>query len=88
MMHIRTQVGDATSPRPDDKGVIIAHEGKWGAGFVLAVSKVCAAPEAAYRSLARGFSGANIPLGQTQFVETHIPRYIVANTLSVGRRGG
>ena len=52
MPGIRYKIGDATRPTvPGNK--IIAHicndQGKWGAGFVLAVSRRWSAPEESYR---------------------------------------
>jgi O-acetyl-ADP-ribose deacetylase (regulator of RNase III) len=52
MPGIRYKIGDATRPRtPGPK--IIAHicndKGRWGKGFVLAVSKCWSAPEELYR---------------------------------------
>lgn len=69
--------GDATSPRPaPDNSVVIAHLcnncGGWGAGFVLAVSKLSKVPEQAYRALASHYhasrTNSSIPLGTTQIV--------------------
>lgn len=89
--------GDATTPRPSKgEGVIIAHiansVGGWGAGFVLALSKLSKAPEMAYRELARDFdvvrnkNSNRIPLGIVQFVECKPDNcagtYIVANMIA------
>lgn len=75
--------------------MVIAHicndVGGWGAGFVLAISAVSSAPEAAYRALAKDHgatrnSGKRIPRGQVQFVDCRIPdcdgHYIVANMIA------
>ncbi len=94
---IKTVTGDATSPRPGSRGVIIAHItnnlGLWGSGFVKAVSKMSRVPELAYAGLAsdHGFSPttypsspttyAQIPLGIIQFVEA-MPNVWVANMVA------
>ncbi len=89
---IKTETGDATSPRPNGKGVIIAHIcntlGMWGAGFVKAVDKISRSPQSAYSGLAydhgsreqhgRYVTRANIPIGTLQFVEA-LPNLWVAN---------
>lgn len=85
MPNIVTKTGSATSPREDGKeGLIIAHicnsVGGWGAGFVLAVSKLSKVPEAAYRALAAEHNG-QIPIGTLQFVEAK-PRIFVANMVT------
>src|SRR5881394_4049180 len=67
---LQYRTGDAT--RPEGEGAkIIAHVcndiGKWGAGFVLAVSRRWKAPEQTYR---QAFTGATPPvLGDVQFVD-------------------
>jgi O-acetyl-ADP-ribose deacetylase (regulator of RNase III) len=65
-------VGDATAP----VGVgpkVIAHicndVGRWGRGFVVAVSRRWPAPEAQYRRLWQRTAGECLPLGDVQFVE-------------------
>lgn len=71
MSAIYYALGDATHPLGAGPA-IIAHccnnIGVWGAGFVLALSKRWAEPEAEYRKWARQFSDACIPLGCVQFV--------------------
>lgn len=72
-MLITIKQGSATSPRPDSSGGVIIGSlnndcNAWGAGFVLALDKLSAIPQAAYRALAKDHGG-NIPLGTTQFVE-------------------
>jgi len=70
--------GDATSPIHDGQ-IIIPHicndKGRWGAGFVLALSKRWAKPEAGYRCL------KDYRLGDVQFytVEKDI---LVANMIA------
>jgi O-acetyl-ADP-ribose deacetylase (regulator of RNase III) len=68
-MTISYQHGDAAAPR-EDGAIVIVHvcndAGKWGKGFVLAVSKRWSEPEHVYRS---AFSKPPFPqLGDVQFV--------------------
>ena len=81
---IRYVVGDATRP-VDDGFKIIAHVcndvGKWGAGFVLAVSKRWRAPEQRYREW---FNADHPSLGAVQFVDV-APGIAVANM--IGQHG-
>lgn len=86
MSPIKYLVGDAS--KPVGSGVkIIAHVcndvGAWGAGFVLAISKMSAAPENAYRSWykARTASGTPFALGEIQVVKVSDDLY-VANMIS------
>lgn len=79
--------GDATAPR--GKGVkIVAHVcndlGGWGKGFVVAVSRRWAEPEAAYRRWHRERARNDFGLGAAQFVQVE-PYVWVANL--VGQRG-
>ncbi|WFB11291.1 macro domain-containing protein [Streptomyces sp. LX-29] len=65
--------GDATSPHePGTK--IIAHvcndAGRWGAGFVMAISRRWPQPEAAYRHWHRGRADNDFALGAVQLVQT------------------
>lgn len=89
---IRYLRGDATNPVGSaSEFKIIAHvcndEGKWGKGFVLAVSKRWEAPELAYRA---AFSVDSAPsLGEVQFVPVE-PKLEVANLIGqhgIARRG-
>ena len=93
-MKIKYIVGDATNPQgPGNK--IIAHIcndlGKWGKGFVLALSKKWKEPEQAYRDWYSAKEGSNaayyygkFELGAVQFVEiNHFTQ--VANI--IGQRG-
>ncbi|WP_395295585.1 Appr-1-p processing protein [Kitasatospora hibisci] len=79
--------GDATAPQ--GKGVkVIAHVcndlGGWGKGFVLALSRRWAEPEAAYRRWHRDRARNDFGLGAVQLVQ--VERYVwVANM--VGQRG-
>ena len=72
-------VGDATRPIASPGPRCIAHVcndvGGWGAGFVLAVSRRWAAPEAVYRAEERR------PLGSVQLVEVE-PSLYVANLIA------
>ncbi|WP_328788995.1 MULTISPECIES: macro domain-containing protein [unclassified Streptomyces] len=87
MKPIRIIAGDATSPQAKGPKVI-AHVcndlGGWGKGFVVAVSRRWAEPEAAYRTWHRGRSGNDFGLGAVQLVQVK-PDLWVANM--VGQRG-
>lgn len=79
--------GDAT--RPQGKGnKIIAHicndKGKWGKGFVLAISKRWDYPEASYRRWHRERPQSGFKLGEVQLI-TCEPYIWVANM--VGQSG-
>jgi len=74
--------GDATEPIGDDNKIICHvcnNKGKWGAGFVLAISKKWPEPEREYKNwyLTRGFVG----LGDVQYVRIK-PGLIVANMIA------
>lgn len=62
--------GDATTPRGSGRK-LLAHitndAGRWGRGFVVALSNKWAAPEASYRRRARE-NGGRLPLGEVQVV--------------------
>lgn len=71
-MNINYIKGDATSPQTTGN-VVITHVcndlGKWGRGFVLAISKKWKEPELQYRAW---FKSQNKPsLGDVQFVEVN-----------------
>lgn len=75
MIPIQYVIGDATKPiGGGDKLIchVCNNVGKWGAGFVLAISKKWKEPERAYRALfreARACEGSPfIPLGVSQFI--------------------
>ncbi|MGL6074797.1 MAG: macro domain-containing protein [Fimbriiglobus sp.] len=79
--------GDATCPQA--KGVkIIGHIcndlGKWGKGFVLAISQRWEQPEAEYRDWASTGQKGGFTLGAVQFVQVE-PYIWVANM--IGQRG-
>lgn len=77
---IRFVVGDATRPERTGASRVICHvcnnRGAWGAGFVLAVSRRWAAPEATYRAVER-----DLPLGKVQLVQVESDLY-VANMIA------
>ena len=53
MMNIQYVKGDATTPQGDGHKIIVHvcnDLGKWGKGFVLAISKRWKEPEATYRA--------------------------------------
>jgi O-acetyl-ADP-ribose deacetylase (regulator of RNase III) len=65
MTQIKYEKGDATDPQGEGKKLIIHitnNIGRWGAGFVLAISKRWAEPEMSYRSL------QNYTLGEIQII--------------------
>ncbi|WKD51139.1 macro domain-containing protein [Microbulbifer spongiae] len=69
-MNIHYLKGDATNPQADGSAVIVHvcnDVGKWGRGFVMALSKKWKAPELQYKAW---FTGQAKPsLGSVQFVE-------------------
>jgi O-acetyl-ADP-ribose deacetylase (regulator of RNase III) len=77
---ISAVVGDATRPARTGAPRVICHvcnnRGAWGAGFVLAVSRRWAAPEAAYLAVDR-----DLPLGRVQLVQVE-PDLYVANMIA------
>jgi O-acetyl-ADP-ribose deacetylase (regulator of RNase III) len=79
-MNIHYINGDATQPRGDGKK-IICHicndKGRWGAGFVLALSKRWSEPEESYRST----NVRDLHLGNVQIVEV-APDILVANMVA------
>lgn len=82
MLYIQTKIGSATSPKPEICPIVIGHivnnVNGWGKGFVLAVSKLSKAPEAAYHAWGRE---GKLLLGNTQFVEAE-PNVIIANMVA------
>jgi O-acetyl-ADP-ribose deacetylase (regulator of RNase III) len=84
---IRYLKGDATSPQAAG-AKIIAHVcndiGKWGAGFVLAVSARWPEPEAEYRKWYAAGKGGGFELGAVQLVRVG-PHTVVANM--IGQQG-
>lgn len=71
--------GDATNPKGNDPRIIVHicnDIGKWGKGFVLAISKRWKSPEAVYRA---AFSSRQNPgLGEVQFITVDV-NLVVAN---------
>ena len=89
MTDITYQKGDATDPQAKGNK-IIAHvcndQGRWGKGFVLALSARWPGPEQAYREWYR--SGDDFTLGAVRFVQVG-PNTWVANMVGQhGPRGG
>lgn len=85
MTPLMTVRGDATNPLAKGPKVI-AHvcndRGGWGKGFVLAISRRWAEPEAAYRAWYRGRAGGNgFGLGGVQLVQVR-PDLWVANMVA------
>ncbi|MEU6580269.1 macro domain-containing protein [Nocardia sp. NPDC046763] len=83
MTDIRYQFGDATVPVTDGPA-IIAHIcndlGRWGKGFVVAVSARWPQPERAYRDWYRHRDSNDFGLGAVQFVPI-TPTLHVANMI-------
>lgn len=80
-MSIRYVVGDATSPLGPGPKVIVHvcnDAGKWGKGFVLAVSKKWPKAEATYRAWYRQEGDSPFELGQVQYVEVGYPDSVAA----------
>lgn len=80
MTKIKYIKGDATSPKGNGMKVI-AHicndQGKWGAGFVMALSKKWDAPESLYRSLSLN----ELELGSVKYAVVY-DNIIVANMIA------
>jgi O-acetyl-ADP-ribose deacetylase (regulator of RNase III) len=91
MTNITYLKGDATSPQA--KGMkIIAHIcnnlGKWGKGFVMAVSDRWPEPERAYREWHRGRAGNDFALGSVQFIQVESYIWVANMVAQHGLRGG
>jgi hypothetical protein len=80
-MNITYLTGDATQPQADGKKIVVHicnDIGKWGKGFVLAISKRWKSPEMIYKN---AFSTGKKPaLGDVQFVPVE-ENIIVANII-------
>ena len=78
-------IGDATEPVAEGNKIIchICNDiGKWGAGFVLALSKRWYQPEMAYKKLFRTQAINNrLELGQTKLIQVE-PDIYVANMVA------
>jgi O-acetyl-ADP-ribose deacetylase (regulator of RNase III) len=71
LVPLQVVTGDATRPQCEGPAVI-AHicnnSGRWGRGFVLAVSRKWPQAERNYRNWYRAQAGASLPLGAVQLV--------------------
>lgn len=80
-MSINYLVGDATHPKADGAKILVHicnDIGKWGKGFVLAISKRWPLPESIYK---QSFTGASKPqLGDVQFIQVESD-IVVANII-------
>lgn len=89
MSDIHYVTGDATYPRGSGPR-IIAHNcndaGRWGAGFVEAVSERFPSVETAYREWAESSTYGTLPLGEVQFVQVGDSLWIANMIGQVGRR--
>ena len=84
-MAIQYLVGDATRPVGDGAKIIVHvcnDIGKWGRGFVLAVSRRWPEPERVFKALFK--AGEESQLGDVQFVQVD-PGITVANV--IGQHG-
>ena len=82
-MDICYVIGDATQPQGTGARIIVHicnDLGRWGKGFVLALSSRWAEREARYRAWSRGDAEVPFALGQVQFVAVG-PALWVANVL-------
>lgn len=80
-MKINYLVGDATNPKADGTKILVHicnDIGKWGKGFVLAISKRWSSPELVYK---KAFTKASKPqLGEVQFIQVEND-IVVANII-------
>ena len=87
MPPIRYLTGDATSPLAAGRKIIVHccnDLGKWGAGFVLALSARWSEPEADYRAWHKLGAAGGFALGAVRFVPVR-DDIVVANL--IGQRG-
>lgn len=84
-MKINYLIGDATNPHVDGNKIIVHicnDIGKWGKGFVLAISKRWKSPEKLHKE---AFSSSEKPsLGEVQFIPVE-PDIYIANL--IGQKG-
>jgi O-acetyl-ADP-ribose deacetylase (regulator of RNase III) len=76
--------GDATAPQGEGNKVlahICTDRGGWGKGFVGAISRRWAEPEASFRAWYKGRAENDFALGAVQFVQVE-PAFWVANMLA------
>lgn len=86
-MAIQYVIGDATRPLINDARVLVHicnDVGRWGKGFVLAISQRWRLPEQQFKAWYRGETGQTFALGEVQFVEVERALWI-ANL--VGQHG-
>lgn len=77
-MQIIEILGDATNPKIDGNKIIVHvcnDIGKWGKGFVMAISKRWRQPEEKYRQWFK--SNSNFNLGEVQFVKVEEGLWVV-----------
>lgn len=89
-MSLSYRRGDATAPVGAGHKIVVHicnDAGKWGKGFVLALSKRWSEPEVSYRAAFAG--GGSLALGDVQFVDvdTTITVANVVGQHGVARRG-
>jgi len=96
MTKIRYVKGDATQPIGDGRKLLIhccnnCQPGKWGSGFVMAISRVWKEPEVQYRKWSRGHAkGPKFELGAVQFVKVE-DDIVIGNMLGqegIKKKGG
>ncbi len=83
--------GDATVPQSKGPKVIphICNDlGKWGKGFVLAISKRWTEPEVAYRRWHRYRNQNNFSLGQIQLIQVEKDKWIANMVAQRGTKIG
>lgn len=84
---IHSVAGDATQPQGEGNKILVHvcnDLGKWGKGFVLAVSRRWKAPEQQYKLWAEGKTDQKFKLGEVQFVQVQEDLW-VANL--IGQQG-
>jgi O-acetyl-ADP-ribose deacetylase (regulator of RNase III) len=91
MSTIRFLKGDATTPH-DSGNKVIAHVcndlGKWGKGFVMALSARWNEPERAYREWHRDRDANDFGLGVVQVVQVESSIWVANMVAQHGIRGG